>query len=163
MPSSYSIHKASKNDLDAIAKVEHSLFGHHGYPAFFFRQAYDCWGSGFYVVKSHIDDDLLNTTSQQVEILGYLLLAPSDAGIHEKAWILSVGVAEIAQGKGVGRALLKHACGDAMHYQQILLTVDPDNIGACKLYESLGFEVSHQEKNYFESDDSRLVMRFSNH
>lgn len=168
MPLPYSIYKASKNDLDAVAKIEHALFGHHGYPAFFFRQAFDCWGSGFYVVKSDVeksraDEDHLSITVEQNEVLGYLLLAPSDEGVHKKAWILSVGVSESAQGKGVGQALLKHACEQSAQYQQVFLTVDPDNIGACKLYESLGFELSHLEQNYFEAEDSRLVMVFNNH
>ncbi len=45
------ITSADKNDLAALYTLEHKLFGHHAYPQFFFRQAFDCWSQGLLVLK----------------------------------------------------------------------------------------------------------------
>jgi len=143
---SLEISLAEKSDLRAIASLEKQLFGCHGYPDLFFRQAFDCWRNGFYVAK------------EGNGVLGYLLMVPSDDSSKKEAWVLSLGVADKAQGRGIGRQLLKHGFESATPYTRIVLTVAPENRAALTLYQSFGFELEQQEQDYFLDGEARLVM-----
>ncbi|CAH0533624.1 Mycothiol acetyltransferase [Vibrio stylophorae] len=137
------IRPIEKHELAAVAELEHKLFGHHSYPDFFFRQAFDCWSEGFLVCRS------------PQGILGYIVLANSEhAGL---GWVLSLAVDDSVQGEGIGRALLQQAMV-RLNYQQIRLTVDPENAPACHLYQRLGFFKVGEEQDYFGPGQARWVM-----
>ncbi|MGR5212320.1 GNAT family N-acetyltransferase [Vibrio rotiferianus] len=133
-----------KSDLDAIFQLEQKLFGHHAYPQFFFRQAFDCWPQGLLIAK------------EEDQITGYVLMATSDEqNIH---WILSLAVDSQHRGKGIARLLVEEALTKASAGSVVKLTVDPNNVPACKLYTSLGFKVLEKEEDYFGDGEARLVM-----
>ena len=69
---------AGKQDLASAHALEHVLFGHHAYPQFFFRQAFDCWPHGLLIAK------------EEDQITGYVLMATSDE--QNTHWILSLAV-----------------------------------------------------------------------
>ncbi len=136
-----------KQDLVALYLLENDLFGHHAYPGFFFRQAFDCWQNGLLIAK---EDD---------QIAGYVLMAQSDeAKTH---WILSLAVGSEYRGKGIARLLVEQVLNQVNVSDLVKLTVDPNNAPACRLYRSLGFEVVKEEANYFGDGEARLVMQLT--
>ena len=135
---------AGKQDLASVHALEHVLFGHHAYPQFFFRQAFDCWPHGLLIAK------------EEDQITGYVLMATSDE--QNTHWILSLAVDSQHRGKGIARSLVKNAIVKASSGSVIKLTVDPNNVPACKLYTSLGFKVLEKEEDYFGDGEPRLVM-----
>ncbi|MDF2153381.1 N-acetyltransferase [Vibrio sp. CAU 1672] len=135
---------ATKKDLSAIFELESSLFGGHAYPRFFFRQAYDCWRQGLLVARA-------NDT-----IMGYVLVVNSDEpGV---VWVLSLAVDTHYRGQGIARQLMIHAISSLPANITIKLTVDPANVAALALYESLGFYVVAKGVNYFGDEEIRVVM-----
>ncbi|MGR5132530.1 GNAT family N-acetyltransferase [Vibrio alfacsensis] len=138
---------AEKMDLNPVYELEKSLFGHHAYPEFFFRQAFDCWGSGFLVAK------------EEARVVGYVLMAASSE--NNTQWILSLAVDSSYRGKGIARSLVEHVLAIATTGTLVKLTVDPNNAPAYQLYCSLGFIAVEEEENYFGDDDARLVMQLT--
>ena len=138
---------AHKSDLRAIDALEQSCFHGHSYPDFFFRQALDCWPNGFWVAKDN-----------QGNIVGYLLASTSDK--PNVCWLLSVAVADIARGKGVGSKLISQLINVlASDINQINLTVAPDN-PAKALYLRSGFTEQGFETDYFGEGEPRLLMSY---
>ncbi|WP_045461738.1 GNAT family N-acetyltransferase [Vibrio hyugaensis] len=133
-----------KQDLVALYQLENDLFGHHAYPGFFFRQAFDCWQNGLLIAK---EDD---------QIAGYVLMAQSDE--QNTHWILSLAVDSQHRGKGIARSLVENVIAKASLGSIVKLTVDPNNAPAYKLYTSLGFKVLEKEEDYFGDGEPRLVM-----
>ncbi|MGR6839778.1 N-acetyltransferase family protein [Aliivibrio wodanis] len=136
---------AEKIDLKTIYEIETEVFGSHGYPSFFIRQAFDCWSNGLLVAKD------------QDKVLGYALQVPSSQSLGD-AWVLSLAVSEQAQGKGLGKKLLETAIENAKDYKRLLLTVCPKNTGAYALYKSYGFYLLEEEQDYFDIGEDRLVL-----
>ncbi|WP_394156943.1 GNAT family N-acetyltransferase [Vibrio campbellii] len=135
---------AGKQDLALVHALEHVLFGHHAYPQFFFRQAFDCWPQGLLIAK------------EEDQITGYVLMATSDE--RNTHWILSLAVDSQHRGKGIARLLVQAVLTKASAGSVVKLTVDPNNVPACKLYTSLGFKVLEREEDYFGDGEARLVM-----
>lgn len=137
--------QAKKVDLKTIYDIETEVFGNHGYPSFFIRQAFDCWANGLLVAK------------KEEEIVGYLLQVPSSVTKGD-AWVLSLAVAKKAQGIGLGKRLLETAIENAKGYNRLLLTVCPKNTGAYALYQSYGFYLLKEEQDYFDIGEHRLLL-----
>ena len=135
---------AGKQDLASVHALEHVLFAHHAYPQFFFRQAFDCWPQGLLIAK------------EEDQITGYVLMATSDE--RNTHWILSLAVDSQHRGKGIARLLVQAVLTKASAGSVVKLTVDPNNVPACKLYTSLGFKVLEREEDYFGDGEARLVM-----
>ncbi|HAS6046587.1 TPA: GNAT family N-acetyltransferase [Vibrio vulnificus] len=142
---SLSFSNIQRSQLPDIEAMEKQLFAQHGYPAFFLRQAYDCWRSGFMVAEC------------EHQIAGYVLIVPKADKCNE-AWMLSLAVSPAYQGRGIAKQLVKYALARQSHYQKIYLTVAPDNLPARAIYQSCGFEILTEEENYFDDGESRLVM-----
>lgn len=140
-----SVKVAEKIDLTRIYEIETEVFGSHGYPSFFIRQAFDCWSNGLLVAKD------------QDQVLGYALQVPSSQSLGD-AWVLSLAVSKQAQGKGLGKKLLETAIENAKDYKRLLLTVCPKNTGAYALYQSYGFYLVEEESDYFDIGEDRLVL-----
>ncbi|MFV8450275.1 GNAT family N-acetyltransferase [Vibrio campbellii] len=138
------ITQAGKKDLASVHALEQVLFGHHAYPQFFFRQAFDCWPQGLLIAK------------EEDQITGYVLMATSDE--QNTHWILSLAVDSQHRGKGIARSLVENAIAKVSSGSIVKLTVDPNNAPAYKLYNSLGFKVLEKEEDYFGDGEARLVM-----
>ena len=76
---------------------------------------------------------------------GYLLL--SHASSLGQRRVYSVAVHQDAQGQGIGRRLMKHAIRKTRG--RLTLEVDTYNVGARKLYESLGFREIGSYPHYY--------------
>ncbi|ATC96722.1 GNAT family N-acetyltransferase [Pseudoalteromonas tunicata] len=145
MTSNIVISPAVKADLPFIYQLDQVSFTGEGYPAFFLRQAFDCWRNHFWVIK------------QEDDVIAYLLLVPSSETKGD-GWILSLAVSEHARGQGLAKQLIQHAIDHATDFQRLLLTVSPDNLAALALYQQFGFTEIEQEYDYFEPGDCRSIL-----
>nr|WP_199067913.1 N-acetyltransferase [Chromobacterium sp. ASV5] len=134
-------------DLAAIFGIEQSVFGSHVYPDFFFRQAFDLWRDGFWLIEDETGAPA-----------GYAIAAPSER--PGEVWVLSLALLPHCRGRGMGRRLLEHLLArQAPRAERILLTVDPSNPAAA-LYRQLGFVVVGGEDDYFGPGETRWVMEW---
>lgn len=136
--------QATLEDLRSIAAVDREVFGDDTYPLLFFRQAIDLWPT-------------LVVVNAGPQIAGYGLGAVGEAG---DGWILSLAVRDVARGQGLGLRLTEALLAgfSALRTPSVRLTVAPDNHGAVRLYERLGFVVEREEASYFADGEPRLVM-----
>jgi ribosomal protein S18 acetylase RimI-like enzyme len=133
------------SELAAVTALEQSAFEPPVYPTFFFRQAYDLWPNLFWVARA------------EQGVLGYLIAAPAAATSQELS-LLSLAISPLAQGQGVGKALLQQFLRSLTAGQQIWLTVDPANTAALRLYQQFDFHVVRQEQAYYGEGYHRLVL-----
>ena len=78
--------------------------------------------------------------------------------------MLGLGITRDERGRGHGRRLMREALRRlrADGVREVCLTVDPANLAAIVLYESLGFTADEGvRKGYFGPGADRLVMRRS--
>ena len=87
-------------------------------------------------------------------ILGFLVTRPTAPAEHE---ILNLAVRPEARRKGVGTALLLQALTEGGDW---FLEARESNLGARRLYESLGFSIVGVRRDYYASPpESGIVMR----
>jgi len=142
------IRAAGLADLGAVWEIEREVFRTDIYPRFFFRQAHDLWG------------DLLRVAeSDSGALVGYALGAlGAEAG---EAWILSAAVLPEQRGRGIATRLTRDLL-DVLRSRGargVRLTVHPENHGAIRLYERLGFQTIGRDADYYGPGDPRLLMR----
>lgn len=95
-------------------------------------------------------------------LLGYGVMS-SGAG---EAHLLNLCIRPSAQGRGLGRRMLRHLMGVARAHRAdtLLLEVRPSNIPAWRLYHSMGFNEIGTRRNYYPATGGRedaLVMACS--
>lgn len=140
--------QATKADLNEIANIEQGVFKSDCYPAFFFRQALDCWPQGLLVAEC------------EQRIVGYVLCVPS--AVEKHYWLLSLAVANTAQGKGIGKKLTQAIMAQLAEGASIRLTVAKENVPAYALYTGLGFHYEGDESDYFGKGHRRDVLAWHN-
>lgn len=97
--------------------------------------------------------------TEQGGIRGYAILMPA----MDEAELLTIGVAQAEQRKGLGRAMLGEMLGVARagNMRRVLLEVRPSNVAAIALYRSAGFNEIGVRRGYYrdggDSEDA-LVM-----
>ena len=86
------------------------------------------------------------------EVVGHAGLNPTGLALRRRHCAgLGISVASTAQGRGVGKALMKALCDYADDWGQILrieLTVFTDNARAIALYQRFGFELEGTHRGY---------------
>lgn len=101
------------------------------------------------------------------DVAGFLLFSrTADTGI-----IAKVAVAGAFQRQGVGDALLQQGIAELSGQTsrrrtppaEIMLHVDPERVGARRLYESRGFVQEELLKKYYEGQRDAIVMRWRPH
>ena len=90
------------------------------------------------------------------ELVGYADIAVSS----QESEIMSVGVREAHQGKGIGYALLREmlAASDAAGAPRVLLEAKADNEKAIALYERNGFSIVGHRPNYYALGVDAVLM-----
>ncbi len=146
----YVVRRFSRADLSGVGSVELAAFrGQASYPVFFFAQAGDALRGGFFVA-----------ICPDGTVAGYVLVL-KDSEVQGRGWVLSLATHPAYQGRGVARALLIEGeetlrgwgCGEA------LLTVDPHNAVARRLYARAGYEVIDYEPDHLGPKADRMTMR----
>ena len=98
----------------------------------------------------------VESQSDQREIVtGALLMFPTNTS---EIFLHKIMVHPDYRGKGIGSALMQQALQDTQDV--VLLTVNPENTPAVKLYESFGFNVRTRVEGYYRPHEHRLIMEF---
>jgi len=133
-------------DLFIVSEIEQESFDVYGYPRFFFRQAFEVFGKLFLVAEVG------------GKIVGYVLGALKYDS--SEAWLLSIAVRKSYRRQGVAILLTEDLLKifGKMGVKSVLLTVEPDNSGAQKLYQNFGFVEIDRIDNYFGHNEPRIIM-----
>ena len=150
---SWQLRRATVDDLDAIMTLETALFENDAWsPAMMRGELAD--KHSYYLVAF--------PPSDPGRIDGYAgLRAPLR---QTQADIQTIGVAESARRRGLGRVLMLRLVDEARDRgaAEVFLEVRADNAGARSLYEALGFEQLAVRPKYYQPDGvDAVVMRLS--
>ena len=96
---------------------------------------------------------LVCRSTAPIPIAGVLLMFPTDDGDQ---FLHKIMVHPDLRGRGIGSDLMR--AGLARAKAPVLLTVDPENAAAVKLYENFGFTIGHRVDGYYRPHEHRYVM-----
>ena len=117
------------------------------------EHAWRLWCEHAVVLISRVaETELLPQTD---EIAGALLMFPTEAG---EQFLHKIMVHPKCRGRGIGSSLMAEALKRAT--TPVLLTVDPANAAAIKLYENFGFIVRDRIHGYYRPHEHRFVMMY---
>jgi ribosomal-protein-alanine N-acetyltransferase len=130
-------------DLEAVLAIEQACFPR-------------AW------TRAHFQDEIASLHGTPVvaelegSLAGYLCLTV----LLDEAEILDVAVASAFQRRGVGAALVKWACTEALHQGADILRLEvrATSLPAIKLYEQSGFVRCGPRKAYYEQGIDALLM-----
>ncbi|MEO1242318.1 MAG: GNAT family N-acetyltransferase [Pseudomonadota bacterium] len=141
-----SIRTVRASDLPAVVKIDKILFGAESFPSFSMRQFINLFPDSFFVAE------------QNGLLVGYAAVGVKP--FSNDAWLLSTGVLEPHQNRGIGTNLLT-SCDDYCEKSRVescRLTTDPANSGAIRLYKTFGFQLNSELRNYYEPGDRKVMM-----
>ena len=129
----HDIRRMVLSDIDRVIFNERSSYTHPWTEAIFrdcLRAKHECWV--LYYIGNAIGHSVLSVAAQE-------------------AHLLNVCIHPDLQGKGFGRELVAFMldCARAKGAAQVFLEVRASNIGAYKLYESIGFNEIGVRENYY--------------
>lgn len=140
------IREARRDDLSAIAAIEHDCFPHDALPLLSFVQYFELFGETFLVAES------------EGCCVGFAIGGAS-ASAPDEAWLLDVAVAPDFRRHGVAQSLtteLLARLGD----RTVRATVSPENKPSAALLARNGFVVERRVPDYFgPGEDRDIVVR----
>lgn len=89
------------------------------------------------------------------QICGAAVMFPTQG--HE-LFLHKIMVDQDHRGKGLGTSLMSHMLATAS--KPVLLTVDPANVPACRLYEQMGFRIRKTVAGFYRPHEDRHVMEY---
>lgn len=105
------------------------------------------------LIARRVDGSLL---SESNDVAGALVQFPTKRG---ELFLHKIMVHPDCRGAGIGSQLMKAALAQAD--VPVLLTVDPNNAPAVKLYQSLGFTVREHIRGFYRPHEDRYLMVYS--
>ncbi|WIG55136.1 MAG: Acetyltransferase, GNAT family [Rhodanobacteraceae bacterium] len=148
MPATFSISRATLDDLDAVAP----LFD--GYRVFYGRDSDPALARAFIEERLRRGESVIFIARDDAnhEALGFTQLYPMFSSVSaRRIWVLNdLFVAPTARQRGVARALMDRARGFAKETGalRLILETAEDNRAAQALYESLGYVRESGERHY---------------
>lgn len=103
--------------------------------------------------------------SEQQKTVG-LIQYMRDWDNPRKAYLMGVSIAKEMRGQGLGTILIRTTLQTLKkeNVEEVELTVDPENLGAIKIYEGkLGFVAKGVRKDEYGAGENRVVMMLSLH
>ena len=147
----YSIQPATLCDIRAIYQLEREIFPKDAYPYVDLAMLLSMPGMTNY--KATASEAATSPNS----LLGFV--AMSGAGVGQRpAWIITLGVANHAQRRGIGEALM-HAVESRSRAKCLQLTVRAGNQAARQLYEKLGYSFVNRHRGYYRDGEDGLIMQ----
>lgn len=147
----WQLRRATVDDVEAIMVLETALFENDAWSAA--MMARDIGDPSCYYLVAFPPDE-----PERIEAYAGLL-APKGASQGD---IQTIGVAESARGRGLGRTLMNALITEAYKRgaREIFLEVRADNPTAQRLYLRLGFEELGVRRGYYQPDNvDAIVMR----
>lgn len=139
LSTSPSMRPMQQSDLDAIMRIEPTLYSHpwtRGNFSDSLNSGYSAW-----------------VMEWQGKLIGYALVML----VLDEAQLLNISVDKAYQGQGYGRFLLAHMIAIARHHHatNVFLEVRVSNQKAIALYESMGFCEMSIRKGYYPAHQGR--------
>ena len=100
--------------------------------------------------------DLHSGLGDCLDIAGALLMFPGRRG---EELLHKIMVHPDRRGRGIGSQLMQAALAGAE--TEVLLTVNPDNLAAVKLYENFGFRIRERVEGFYRPHEHRYLMVYS--
>ncbi|MCH9652374.1 MAG: GNAT family N-acetyltransferase [Planctomycetes bacterium] len=147
----YLIKQASPEDFLEIAALDRLAWPEE--PDTFIpdgEHAWRLWSEYATILIAESSDE-----NQQSRLAGALLMFPTNTN---ETILHKIMVHPDFRGQGIGSALMKQALQSAT--EVVLLTVNPDNTPAVRLYESFGFQIRTRIEGYYRPHEHRLLMEF---
>ena len=153
MRMSQTIESANMNDFLKIAALDRVAWVHTGEA--FIADGEHVWRvwceyGTLLVSRNHPEDPLL---AESGEIAGALVMFMTN---HQEQFLHKIMVHPQLRGQGIGTQLMQAALAAAQ--VPVLLTVDPENKAAVKLYENFGFSVRRRIEGYYRDHEHRYLM-----
>lgn len=125
----------TKQEIHAICEIEHECFSHP-------------WSEESLCESYANPNTRFFTAREDGRIIGYI----SAEIILDEGYIMNIAVKPEFQGRGVGKALVRHMIE---HFKNdlkfITLEVRTSNVVAISLYKKMGFEYVGKRKNYYRN------------
>ncbi len=108
-------------------------------------------------IESYLNTGLCFIVRFESEIIGVIVLEKIDSTVIE---IKNIAVKESEQGKGLGKALLKHSkkVSRELGFKKLIIGTGNSSIGQLALYQKEGFEIVRIEKNFFLKNYSEPII-----
>jgi ribosomal-protein-alanine acetyltransferase len=134
-----------RRHLERVIAIENACFPREAYPRELFLELREECGPYFLVAR------------RGRRIAGYSIASVAGG----KAEIVSVAVAPEHRRAGVATALLRHTLARLRRARvtAVALMVRPDNAGAIRFYERLGFRAAGRIARYYEDGSAGLLMK----
>ena len=135
-------------DLAQCTDVEQAVYGSGAYSTFFFRQLHDLNPALVWVAEDQ----------RTGKIVGHLCAAIGRGG--QVGWVLNTAVLAHYRRQGIGRLLMERGVAElrAATVRRMLVTSEPENVAAIRLYEALGFRPVRTEPDYYGDGRDRLIL-----
>ncbi|MEP0764897.1 MAG: GNAT family N-acetyltransferase [Chloroflexota bacterium] len=135
-------------DLAQCTDVEQAVYGSGAYSRYFFRQLHDLNPALVWVAEDR----------RTGKIVGHLCAAIGQGG--QVGWILNTAVLAHYRRQGIGRLLMERGVAElcAAKVRRMLVTSEPENVAAIRLYERLGFRAVRTEADYYGDGCDRLIL-----
>lgn len=91
--------------------------------------------------------------SESGDIAGALVMFPTEL---REQFLHKIMVHPDCRGRGLGTQLMD--AGLKLATEPVLLTVNPDNLAAVRVYEKSGYRVRERVNGYYRSHEHRLIM-----
>lgn len=144
-----------ESDLEEVLMIEASSFSFPWTKDMFLNEFLKSPISWCLVGKSQAGKS--NTAGHEEKVLGYICLWI----IGDEMQIANVAVHPSWRRRGIGRGLLSYALkfGHSRRVRVVVLEVRFSNVGAQRLYRSLGFQAAGTRRGYYQSPpEDALVM-----
>lgn len=142
------VRRFTPRDLAQCTDVEQAVYGSGAYSTYFFRQLHDLNPALVWVAED------LRTG----KVVGHLCAAIGQGG--QVGWILNTAVLAHYRRQGIGRMLMERGVAElrAAKVRRMLVTSEPGNVAAIRLYERLGFRAVRTEADYYGDGYERLIL-----
>jgi ribosomal-protein-alanine N-acetyltransferase len=139
----YLIRKFKPTDFERIIEIEKEAFNE--FNPLLFMTAYESFSDGFLIAE------------EKGQVIGFIV---GIATASDEVRILSLAVSKVYQNRGVATMLLKKFIGtyQAKGVLRVKLEVRANNLGAQKLYASLGFKNVKIIPSYYNDGEDAFQM-----
>ena len=142
------IRRATESDFLAIAALDREAWQDNAHPEFI--------PDGEHVWRAWVEHAIVYCAYERETLGGAILAFPCVGGYY---WLHKIFVQSGHRGKGVASGLMRALLAEVDRLgKDILLTVDPQNEKALRLYESWGFTERRFVKGYYRECEDRYVL-----
>jgi ribosomal protein S18 acetylase RimI-like enzyme len=150
----WTLETADSKDFLAIAALDRIAWKHTGEPFIADGEhVWRVWCEYATVVVARSPEPLPHSD----HVAGALVMFPTRDG---RQFLHKIMVHPACRGGGLGTELMRAALAQAQATSVVLLTVDPANEAAVKLYQNFGFVVHEHVRGYYRPHEDRLVMLY---